>query len=116
MYFIDGGSGALNSLGKFPHTARMLSSHMQPEDCAKIISQLQNEMKTRQQKLAARSVQDITAYRKLPSVEPISDILLTIDDIAEVKKSLEAIKFNNVVETIAYLLKFGPARNLAENC
>ena len=112
MYFVDGGSGALKSLGKFPHTARTLSAHMQPEDCAKLISQLQNEVKIRQQKLAARSVQDITSYRKLPSAEPISDILLTIDDIGEVKKSLEAIKFNNVVETIAYLLKFGPANGV----
>ena len=112
MYYIDGGSGALKSLGKFPHTARTLSAHMQPDDCAKIISQLQNEVKIRQQKLAARSVQDITSYRKLPSAEPISDILLTIDDIGEVKKSLEAINFNNVVETIAYLLKFGPANGV----
>lgn len=112
MYFVDGGNGALKSLGKFPHTARTLSAHMQPEDCAKIISQLQNEVKKRQQILASRSVQDITTYRKLPSVEPISDILLTIDDIGEVKKSLEAIKFNNVVETIAYLLKFGPANGV----
>ena len=112
MYYIDGGSGALKSLGKFPHTARTLSAHMQPDDCAKIISQLQNEVKIRQQKLAARSVQDITSYRKLPSAEPISDILLTIDDIGEVKKSLEAINFNNVVDTIAYLLKFGPANGV----
>lgn len=112
MYFIDGGSGALKSLGKFPHTARTLNAHMQPEDCVKIISQLQNEVKVRQQKLAARSVQNITTYRKLPSAEPISDILLTIDDIGEVKKSLEAIKFNNVIETIAYLLKFGPANGV----
>ena len=112
MYFVDGGSGALKSLGKFPHTARTLSAHMQPNDCAKIISQLQNEVKIRQQKLAARSVQDITSYRKLPAAEPISDILLTIDDIGEVKKSLEAINFNNVVDTIAYLLKFGPANGV----
>lgn len=107
MYCVDGGSGALKSLGKFPHMARTLSAHMQPEDCAKIISQLQNEVRIRQQKLAARSVQDITSYRKLPSAEPISDILLIIDDVGEVKKSLEAIRYNNVVETIAYLLKFG---------
>lgn len=112
MYFVDGGSGALKSLEKFPHTARTISAHMQPEDCAKLISQLQNEVKFRQQKLAARSVQDITSYRKLPSAEPLSDILLTIDDIGEVRKSLEAIKFNNVVETIAYLLKFGPANGV----
>lgn len=112
MYFVDGGGGALKSMEKFPHTARALNAHMQPDDCAKIISQLQNEVKIRQQKLAARSVQDITSYRMLPSAEPISDILLTIDDIGEVKKSLEAIKFNNAVETIAYLLKFGPANGV----
>jgi len=112
MYFIDGGGGALRCMERFPHTARALSTHMQPEDCAKIITQLQNEVKIRQQKLAARSVQDITSYRKLPSAEAISDILLTIDDIGEVKKSLEAIKFGNVVDTIAYLLKFGPANGI----
>lgn len=112
MYFIDGGSGVLKSMERFPHTARTLSTHMQPEDCAKIITRLQNEVKVRQQKLAARSVQDITSYRKLTSVEAIPDILLTIDDIGEVKKSLEAIKFGNVVETIAYLLKFGPANGI----
>ena len=112
MYFVDGGGGALKTLGKFPHTARTLSAHTQPEDCAKIITQLQNEVKVRQQKLAARSVQDITSYRKLPSVEEIPDILLTIDDIGEVKKSLETIKGSNVVETIAYLLKFGPANGV----
>lgn len=111
MYFIDGG-GALKSMERFPHTAQTLSTHMNPEDCVKIITRLQNEVKVRQQKLAARSVQDITSYRKLPSVEPISDILLTIDDIGEVKKSLEAIKFGNVVDAIAYLLKFGPANGI----
>jgi len=112
MYFIDGGGGALKSMEKFPHTARVLSTHMQPEDCAKIITKLQNEVNVRQQKLAARNVQDITSYRKLPSVEPISDILLIIDDIGEVKKSLEVISFGNVAETIAYLLKFGPANGI----
>lgn len=112
MYFIDGGGGALKSLEKFPHTARSLSAHMKPEDCAKIITQLQNEVKVRQQKFADKKVQDITSYRKLPSVEAISDILLIIDDIGEVKKSLEAIKFNNVVETISYLLKFGPVNGI----
>lgn len=112
MYFVDGGSGVLKNLGKFPHTARALNAHMQPEDCAKIISKLQNEVKIRQQKLAARSVQDISVYRKLPTAEPISDILLVIDDVGEVIKSLEAIKANNVVETIAYLLKFGPANGV----
>lgn len=112
MYFIDGGGGALRCMERFPHTARTLNTHTQPEECAKIITQLQNEVKIRQQKLAARSVQDITSYRKLPSAEAISDILLTIDDIGEAKKSLEAIKFGNVVDTIAYLLKFGPANGI----
>lgn len=60
---------------------------MKPEDCAKIINQLQNEVKVRQQKFADKKVQDITSYRKLPSVEAISDILLIIDDIGEVKKA-----------------------------
>jgi len=111
MHFIDGGSGALKCLEKFPHTARTLSTQMQPDDCAKILIQLQNEVKKRQQKLAAQGVHDITAYRKL-SGEKISDILLAIDDIGEVKKSFEAIKFNNAVELIAYLLKFGPATGI----
>lgn len=112
MYFIDGGSGALKSLEKFPHTARTLSAHMNPEDCAKLITQLQKEVRIRQQKFAAKSVQDITSYRKLPSVEAISDILLVMDDIGEVKKSLEAIKHSNAIETISYLLKFGPANGI----
>lgn len=107
MYFLDGGSGTLAYLGSFPHTARTLNAHMQPEDCAKLLSQLQNEVKARQQKLAAGSLQDITSYRKLPCVEPIPDILLTIDDIGEVKKNMEALSHFNVVEIIAYLLKFG---------
>lgn len=111
MYFIDGGSGALKSMEKFPHTARTLSAHMQPEDCSKILLQLQNKVKIRQQKFASRGVQDITSYRKLTG-EAISDILLTIDDIGEVKKSLEAIKFSSAVEIIAYLLKFGPANGI----
>lgn len=111
MYFIDGGGGVLKSMEKFPHTARTLSAHMQPEDCSKILMQLQNEVKIRQQKLAARGVLDITSYRKLTG-EAISDILLTIDDIGEVKKSLEAIKFSSAVEIIAYLLKFGPANGI----
>lgn len=112
LYFIDGGSGALKSLEKFPHTARTVSAHMNPEDCAKIITRLQNEVKTRQQKFAAKRVQNITSYRKLPSVAPISDILLLMDDIGEVKKSLDAIKFSNAVEAISYLLKFGPANGI----
>lgn len=111
MYFIDGGSGALKCMEKFPHTARTLNVHMQPEDCSKILIQLQNEVKNRQQRLAARGVQDVTSYRKLTG-DAISDILLTIDDIGELKKSLEAIKFNNAIEIIAYLLKFGPANGI----
>lgn len=107
MYYIDGGNGALKSMEKFPHTARVLNAHMQPEDCKKILLQLQNEVKSRQQKLAARNVLDIASYRKVTG-ETISDILLTIDDVGEVRKSLEAIKFGNAMDIIAYLLKFGP--------
>lgn len=111
MYFMDGGSGALKSLEQFPHTARMLNVHAQPEDCAKIFIQLQNEVKIRQQKFTARGVQDIISYRKLTG-ETIPDILLTIDDVGEVKKSLESVRSGNVVETIAYLLKFGSANGI----
>ena len=111
LYYIDGGSGMLKSMEKFPHTARALNAYMQPEECKKILLQLQNEVKSRQQKLAVRGVQDITSYRKLTG-EGIPDTLLTIDDVGEVKKSLEAIEFSNAVETIAYLLKFGPANGI----
>lgn len=106
MYFIDGSGGALKCMEKFPHTSRSLNAHTQPEDCAKILLQLHNEVKVRQQKLAAQGVQDIISYRKMP-VEAIPDVLLIIDDIGEVKKSLEAIKFSDAVEIISYLLKFG---------
>lgn len=110
MYYIDGGGGALKSMAKFPHTARTLSAHMQPEDCSKILIQLQNEVKNRQQKLATQGVHDIISYRK--TGEAIPDILLIIDDIGELKASLEEIAFRNVVEIIAYLLKFGPTNGI----
>ena len=111
MYFLDGGGGGLNSMEKFPHTARMLNAQMQPEECMKILAQLRNEVKTRQQKLAARGVYDTQSYRKLTG-EIIADILLTIDDVGELRKSLEEIKSGDALETLAYLMKFGPATGI----
>jgi S-DNA-T family DNA segregation ATPase FtsK/SpoIIIE len=111
MYLIDGGSGALMSMDTFPHTARTLSAHTQPGDCAKILTQLQNEVKTRQQKLAARGVQDMAAYRRLTG-EEIPDTLLVIDDIGEVRKSLEAARSGSAVDSIVYLLKFGASSGI----
>lgn len=104
MYFIDGGSGVLKSLEKFPHTARVLGADTQPEDCWKIMVELQAKVEERQREFDGQSVQD---YRKKTG-KAIPDILLVIDDVGEVKNRLEGRKFSEAGTVIDDLLRSGP--------
>lgn len=111
MYFIDGGAGTLSCMRTFPHVANVVNAHMQPNECVKILNQLQSEVKIRQQKFISYEVQDIFSYRQTTG-EKLPEILVVIDDVGEVKKSLDSNISSNIVDIIANLLKFGPANGI----
>lgn len=101
MYYFADHSGDMQCMSDFPHTARIISSGLQPDKCASELEKLKNEMVRRQNIMAAQG--GIAS-----GSEQFPYILLIIDDIGDVKKSLEDSNLGGAFDTILNILKSGP--------